>query len=205
MTLIFDKNAWHYRLILWIFGEHFFDDAKIDWPKVESINGDDLKKIGWNGLPRKYTPKTVNFCPYCRAVVGSAISAPFLYIWRLFPHKPKPRRNRQQMLKRMRIQSWIIRIIAASLDIGFGIKNLFGGEIIGALIQFAVAAFVLTGQIWIPPIFKWIAKNTAMKPRKIKVKKPKQTSKIVKKIEEKHDVICPPIFFIDKTSNEEYK
>jgi len=205
MTLIFDKKSWHYRLILWSFGEHFFDDAKIDWPKVESISGDDLKKIEWNGLPRIYSPKTVNFCPYCRAVVGSAISAPFLYIWRLFPHKPKPSRTREEMLKRMRIQSWTIRIIAALLNIGFGIKNLFEGEIIGALIQFVVAAFVLTGQIWIPPIFKLIAKYTAMKPRKPKVKKPKQTSKIVKKIEEKHDVICPPIFFIDKTNNEEYK
>ena len=38
MVLVFNKKTWHYRLILWTFGENFFMDANIDFNALESMS-----------------------------------------------------------------------------------------------------------------------------------------------------------------------
>lgn len=220
MTLIFDKKSWHYRLILWSFGEHFFDDAKIDWKKVDSISGDDLKKIEWNGLPRTYTPKTVNFCPYCRSLVGSIITAPFVYLWRLYPHKPKPPLTREQIKKNSRRRTIISASIASGINVAFGLGHLYkyfvNGdtmELASAILQIGIGIFVIfifTKFEKIGKFIIWMSEHLPKWTRKRKVNVKKQTnkkdpSKLAKKLHEKHEIICPPVFFIDKTNDEEFK
>jgi hypothetical protein len=215
MTLIFNKKSWHYRLILWTFGENFFMNTdKIDWPKVESMKGDDLKEIAWQSLPRIAKPKTVNLCPYCRALIGAALTAPVLYIYRLFPHKKsnKPM-TIEQIRKNSRRRTWISLGIAATINAGFGIKNVLSGDeagLITGLIQIAFGLCFLTGNWWGQYLVKAIVKLSALIPQKKQVKKskesnPKKVHKTLAKIAEKHDIICPPIFFVDMHKPEELK
>lgn len=206
MTIIFDKNSWHYRLVLYAFTPEFFLETDgMDLQAMESVDMENDFKIIY-----KKKPKTVNLCPYCRALVGALIILPFIVLWRLFPHKPKPKRTHAEQMKRIQRQGWIVRIGAAALNIGFGIRHLLNypelSEIIAGTIQLLVAAFVLTGHIWFPSIIKWIIKKFAFKKKKITVssfRKPKKDHKTFQKIVDKHDLICPPIFFVDVKSEDD--
>lgn len=208
MTLVFDKNSWHYRLIEYVFTSNFF--LEVDGIDVQAMETVDMEKDF--RIIYKKKPKTVNLCPYCRAIVGAVILFPFIMFWRLFPHKPKPSKTHLQKMKQLQRQTWIIRGAAAALNIGFGIRHLFNypdvSEIIAGSIQFSVAVFVLTGHLWLPSIIKWIIKKFAFKKKKImqpSTVKPKKEHKTLKKIADKHDIICPPIFFVDVKSEEEFK
>jgi hypothetical protein len=41
--------------------------------------------------------------------------------------------------------------------------------------------------------------------KKVKTPKPKKEHKTLAKIVAKHDIICPPVYFVDKSSPEEHK
>ena len=144
-------------------------DSKIDWKLVDEIEGDKLKQISYQGLPRKYTAKTVNLCPYCRALVGAIITLPLLYLWRLFPHKKKKEMTIQEIRKASHRRSWIARGIGGGLNIALGIKNILdfteGGYIAG-IIQISLGLVFFTAHLWGPGFIKFIIKHSPK--RKIK-------------------------------------
>ena len=218
--LVFDNKSWHYRLILYTFGPKFFlDTSKIDWKLTEEqpVNTPDFKII------YKSLPKTVNLCPYCRAVVYSVMIVPFVYVWRLFPHKPSKELTRKQMMKRMKRRSFFIRTSAGAFNIAFGISHILGDQEYSiAAIQISLGLLlILIFPMWsklfklIAPISKVISPFVksiyAMFPkRKLSEEealyaKEKNPSLIRAKILAEHDKICPPIYFIDKTNKMEHK
>ncbi len=212
MTLVFNKKAWHYRLILYTFGENFFlDTSEIDFKAMESNYNPQTKQEDFK-IIYKTKPKTVNLCPYCRAVVGSALTIPFLYIWRLFPHKPKGPETRASMLKRANRNSWGARIFGASVNLILAAWRLTGEvdtfDIAVATIQTTVAVMLLTGHWWLPGLFRWIIEHTPkrkIKAKAEKIKEPRRPSEFAKKLHKKHDIICPPIFFVDPLDQENMK
>ena len=205
--IVFDKQSWHYRLIRYTFGESFFlDYSEVDWEKTESQPGD-TKNFQ---IFHKSKPKTVNLCPYCRGVVAGVIALPFVFIYKLFPHKPKKQMTHQQIMKNMKFRSNIIRVAAGSINIGLGIRNLYLDEPVAAAVQFAVGIVIMTMHLWLKPFalgimslmlfLKLIHKE---KPKKAKEQKVKNPSLLLTKLNAEHDKICPPIFFIDKKSEDQ--
>ena len=192
--IVYSTSSWHYRLIVYIFSAEFFLETDgFDYQAMDSVSMEKHFKIIY-----KKKPRTVNLCPYCRAVVGAVIMLPFIILWRLFPHKEKIRTH-QEIIKRSQRNSRIAQYITASGMAGFGMWNLSTENYFLAVFYFGLAFF----NLFSVRIFKWIATRLPKKEFKAKpIKKLKVSSKIVKTITEKHDLICPPIFFIDTTANE---
>lgn len=189
--IVYSTSSWHYRLIVYIFSAEFFLETDgFDYQAMESIDMEKHFTIIY-----KKKPRTVNLCPYCRAVVGAAIMLPFIILWRLFPHKKKIYTHKE-IMKRSQIHSRIVLSIAASIMAGIGIWHLTTENYFLAVFYFGFALF----NLFITQIFKWIATRIPEKQFKEKPIK-KQPSKIRDTIIEKHDLICPPIFFIDKTED----
>ncbi len=204
MTLVFNKKAWHYKLILYVWSERFFlDTSELDWKAMEGMKGDEIMDMGWQNVPRLSKPKTVNLCPYCRAVVASVATLPLVFLWRLFPHK-KTERTRAEIMKRSERSSKIIRYSVAGGFVAFGVWKIIDGDWEWSIFYFVLAAFNTKS----PEIFKWV--TTKLNPfldrlfnwqhKRKKESKPKTmkvTPEFFKKLSEKHDAICPPIFFVD--------
>lgn len=160
----------------------------------------------------KKKPKTVNFCPYCRAVVAAIACLPFVYLWRLYPHKPKPKKSHEEIMKGISRRGWIARIIGAGINIGLGIKNiLYGmedGMYISGVIQIIIGVCLLTAHLWAPQMIRWIILHSPKWERKhkpVKIKKPREPSKLAQKIKSKHDIYCPPIFFVENMDQEKLR
>ena len=85
----FNNDSWHYRLVLYVFGKNFFIEKDgIDFAAMEKQFGPNLP-TDYHNMIYKIKPKVVNFCPYCRGVLWSALSLPFVYVWRIFfPYDP---------------------------------------------------------------------------------------------------------------------
>jgi len=98
LTLVFDKNSWHYRLVVYIFTSEFF--LEIDGIDMQSMETVDMEK-DFRIIYKKKT-RTVNLCPYCRAVVGAVMMFPFVVLWRLFPHKKTKQTHAEIMRKSQR-------------------------------------------------------------------------------------------------------
>jgi len=211
--LLFDNHAWHYKLILYTFGEQFFlDTSEVDWKATEdeSLNKEVFQIV------YKSKPKTVNLCPYCRAVVASVITLPIVFLWRLYPHKPKKELTHQEVMKKMRRRSKYIRIAAGSFNISFGIWHILTDQdYTAAAIQiFIGATLILIFPFWshvsrvIVPIIQLIRKvryalfPKTYKIKKTKPKKVKSPSLFMTKIHAEHEKICPAIYFIDKSTEE---
>jgi len=203
--LLYSTDSWHYKIILYVFSKEFFlETDKLDFEAMDAQqeSGDEFKFI------YKMKPRTVNFCPYCRAVVAGITSLPFVYMWRLYPHKPKPKKTQKQILASIRLKGWIVRIVGAGINVSLGIKNIILGTddvtyIIG-IIQLGLAAALLTGHLWGPQLIRWIILHSPKWERKSKPQKIKKRGsfKIIQKIQSTHDIYCPPIFFIDKSDSE---
>ncbi len=203
--LIFNKKAWHYKLIIYSFGESFFlDMSEIDWRATED---NDSNHRGFK-IIYKTKPKTVNLCPYCRAVVASVISLPVLWLWRKLPHKEKKPQTHEESMKNLKRRSLFIRLGAGGMNIAFGIGHIFGDQ------EYTIAAIQIiigVGIIFIYPIGKLAFKIYDLWPkqkRKVKVAKPekhKNPSLIMTKLNAEHEKICPPIFFIDKQREDNLK
>jgi len=202
--LLYNTDSWHYVLVLYVFTKEFFMETDgLDFKAMDSqynpqTKTDDFKII------YKMKSRTVNFCPYCRAVLGASLMLPFVYLWRLYPHKPKPKKTHAEIMKNIHRRGWIARIGAASINAGFGINHLINGlddgTFVIAIIQFALAASLLTGHLWAPQIIRWLILHSPKWERKPKPDKPtksKEPSKIVQKIKSTHDIYCPPIFFVE--------
>jgi len=184
----------------------------LDFEAMESQYDPQTKQEGEFKFIYKKKAKTINFCPYCRAVVAAITCLPFVYLWRLYPHKPKPKKTHAETMKSMNRKTLIIRIFAVSFLVAFGIKNIiFGMEdntyIIG-ITQLMISALIFSGYSWAPPMFRWIILHSPKWERKHKpekIKKPREPSKIMQKIQSKHDVYCPPIFFVEDIDQEKLK
>lgn len=148
----------------------------------------------------KKKPRTVNLCPYCRAVVGAVIMFPFIVLYRLFPHKKK-NYTHQEIMKRSQRNSKIVRIIAAGGMAVLGVWSITTENYFLAVFHFGLVVF----NLFSVQILTWIAKRIPQRKYKIQqYKEPKQPSKIVKIISEKHNLVCPPIFFVDTTDKENF-
>ncbi len=179
----------------------------MDWKAIEQIDSSKYKDMSWKDFPRLEKPRTVNLCPYCRAVVGSVITLPFIFLWRLFPHKKREETHAQVMARSQR-NSKIVRFAVAAGFAGFGTyKIIVEGDFYFGAFYLVLAAFNVKS----PEIFKWIAKQS-MKikwpKRQSKVKKQKSkrvTPEFFKKLQEKHDLVCPPVYFVDVKEPEELR
>ena len=193
-NLVYTTNSWHYRLIVYVFTTEFF--LEIDGIDIQAMDATAINKDF--RIIYKKKPRTVNLCPYCRAIVGAVIIFPFVVLYRLFPHKKKIRTHEE--IRRISQRNSKIAIIGAMVSLGvIGVWNLTTGNYLFAAFNFGLVVFNLFGV----RIITWILKR--MPKRKFKekpTKEPKQPSKIIKTISEKHDLICPPIYFIDKSDEE---
>ena len=134
---------------------------------------------------------------------------PLVYLWRLYPHKPKPKKTHAQIMKGIRLKGWIARIAGSGLNFALGIKNIIFIEndftIIAGLIQIGLGVALLTGDRWAPQIIRWIIEHSPKRKHKVKAKKVSKENKpseFAKKLHEKHEIICPPIFFVEEHNPE---
>lgn len=183
----------------------------IDLEAMESQYNSQTKREEFEFIYKKKA-KTINFCPYCRAIVAALACLPFVYLWRLYPHKPKPKKTHEQVMKSVRLKGWIARIIGCGINVALGIKNIiFGmddGMYISGIIQIILGAGLLTAHLWVPQIVRWIILHSPKWERKQKlqkVKKPREPSKLEQKIKSKHDIYCPPIFFVGSINEEKLR
>jgi hypothetical protein len=96
-------------------------------------------------------PKVVNFCPYCRGVLWSALSLPFVYGWRtFFPHDPTKVMTHKQTMRRMKIRGIIIRSIAGCVQFPFALMNYLGGNFEIAIVQVFIGFIIITTLAFLP-------------------------------------------------------
>ena len=190
LTLVFDKNSWHYKLVVYVFGVDFFLETDgFDIQAMSTVNMEKDFKIIY-----KKKPRTVNLCPYCRAIVGALIMFAFIVLWRLFPHKEK-KLTHAQIIKRSQRNTRIVRGLVCGFMGVMGIWKFIEGEYGMVVFYGAMVIF----NIYSVQILKWIAKNLPKNKLKRQTpQKPKVPSKLAQSISEKHDIVCPPVFFIDK-------
>lgn len=201
LTLIYNTKTWHYKLILYVWGKNFFlDTSEIDMRALMDLDSTKLANLSWKQYPRIVKPRTVNFCPYWRAVIASVITIPLVFLWRLFPHKPKKARTHAEIIKSSERRSKITRYALAAGMAAFGVWKIIDGDWPWSIFYFLIAVFNLKS----PEILKWTAKHLSkiyLPKRKLKKYKPKRktvTPAFFKKLQEKHEIICPPIFFVEK-------
>ena len=210
--LLYQTNSWHYRLVLYIFTKEFFlETTGLDYKAMDSQYNLQTKRDDFKFIYKKKT-KTINFCPYCRAVFAAVTLLPFVYLWRLYPHKPKPKKTHAEIMKSIHRRGWMARIIGAGINVAFGINHFVtgwdDGTFVIAFIQFTLAAFLLTGHLWMPQMIRWIILHSPKWERKHKlekIKKPREPSKLVQKIKSQHDIYCPPIFFVENVNQEKLR
>jgi len=210
--LLYNTNSWHYRLVLYIFSNDFFmETAGLDYKAMDSQCTSQSKSDEFEFIYIK-KQKVVNFCPYCRAVLAAITSLPFVYLWRLYPHKPKPKKTHVEIMKSIHRKSWIARIIGFSINVVMGVKNIVSledGAIIIGVIQILIGTALLTGHLWAPQVIRWIILYSPKWVRESKsqdnIKKSTKPSKLVQKIKSTHDVYCPPIFFIQKVDEKKLR
>jgi len=213
--LHFNTSSWHYRLVMYIFGKNFFTEH-------DTIDMTEYKKSAKIVWTRK--PKVINFCPYCRGVLWSALSLPFVYIWRIFfPHDSTKVMTHEQTMKRMKIRGMLIRSIGGSIQFPFALMNYLSGEYLIAAINIIAGFLIIATFVFIPgnnrlkkilgsplekylwplikPIINFISKSFEKKEEK-KIHKPKNPSILAAYLHTKHSAICPPVCFIEKVDQE---
>ena len=186
----------HYLLVLYVFGKNFFTERdSIDFTATEK-----KMSVVWSRKPR-----VVNFCPYCRAIFASIVCIPFVYVWRLYPHKPKKEKTHEEIMRSMKRRNILIRSIAGGINIALGIEKLVTGEYYFAAIQIGIGVILILAfqfaHVFSPILNAIVNFLTIYWPRKRyreKTPKPVKSPSLIKTyITKKHDVFCPPIAFVD--------
>ncbi len=183
-------------LVKYVFTSEFF--LTIDGIDAKAMDSIDMEKDF--RIIYKKKPKTINLCPYCRAIIASIVSLPFVYLWRKIHKNQNKPKTHAQIMKSMERRGHIIRLIGGGINIAFGIKNIVFDEQLVGIIQIGIGIALIVGYKYIPDIIRqitirWPAKKQS-KPKSQKLDK--KQSKLVKTISEKHDLICPPIWFVHK-------
>lgn len=196
--IVFNTGSWHFKLVMYVFGNNFFTEQ-------DYIDLDKYDKGGEIVWTRK--PKVVNFCPYCRAVVGAAWMIPFVFVWRLFPHKEKKQLTRGQIMRRMKIRQMIILSIAGGLNIALGVSKIPEGEYQIGILQIGLGVGLIIGFLYggkLVPYFSrfldFVVKHWPKKKEKPeKIKNPSfLRTYLGTYLNTKHHKICPPVAFIDQ-------
>ncbi len=224
--LHFNTLSWHYRLVMYVFGNNFFtENDTVDMTEYRKS-----AKIVWT---RK--PKVINFCPYCRGVLWSVLSLPFVYVWRIFfPHDPTKELTHAQTMRRMKIRGILIRSIGGGIQFPFAVGNYLNGNYEGAIVNLAFGVGIIATFMFLPgnkrvhkflriPINKRISK-ILVTPFKylwmlidpiiahiVKYFEEKDKNKtknpniIITYLHSKHSEICPPVCFIEKVDQENFR
>lgn len=209
--LHFNTQSWHYRLVLYVFGKNFFlERDTVDYEATEK-----KRELVWTKKP-----KVINFCPYCRGVLWSTISLPFVFVWRLYPHKPAEERTHEEVMKRMKRRGILIRSIGGSVQFPFALMNYLQGSELAAAINIIAGVGIMASFAFLPgnkhakkilmpvflaigKIFDFISKHWPKKKEKdLMPPKIKNPSLVREYLHEKHSVICPPVCFIEKVDQE---
>lgn len=219
--LQYSSSSWHYRLVLYVYGKWFFTVKYTDFSIIRT--DEERKKL--STYPEYYNSvkvKHVNFCPYCRAVLGSIFLLPFSIIYKLFPHKEKKDLTWDERKKKRDLHFKIMRAGVGCFNITLGLKNIFLDQdmLFVGLFQIFMGLFLM----FLPQSIKIIRKITPpirtgynkiklflirVKIIRIKIKyKPKKIDEDKKPnfisafFEVNHDKYCPPVFFTDDKNNE---
>jgi len=147
----FNDDSWHYRLVLYVFGKNFFIEK-------DGLDFDAMNKMYDSKIPTEYykmiyktKPKVVNFCPYCRGVLWSALSLPFVYVWRaFFPHDPTKERTHAETMRRMKIRGYLIRSIGGGIQFPFALGNYLSGNYEGAIVNIVFGVGIIATFIFLP-------------------------------------------------------
>jgi len=221
----FITDSWHYRLVLYVFGKNFFIEKDgFDFAAMDKQFGPNLP-TDYHKLIYKTKPKVINFCPYCRGVLWSALSLPFVYVWRIFfPYDPTKERTHAETMRRMKIRGILIRSIGGSIQFPIALMNYLNGNYIVAVANIAIGFLIIGTFLFLPghkrtqkilgapfryilllikPIVNFIGKYFEKKEeKKIQKKSPKNPSIVVTYLQSKHHALCPPVCFIDKYDQE---
>jgi len=203
-------------MVLYVFGKNFFLERKtLDFDATEKT-----KKVVWTRLP-----KVVNFCPYCRGVLYSAISLPFVYVWRLLPHKESKELSHKETMARSKKRGMWIRCISGTVQFPFAVVAIIAENYLTALTHIILGisliyVFVVLPSRWeetkkilgpplkkyvwplIKPIFNYISNYFEEKDNVEKEYKVKNPSIFKAYLHSKHSAICPVVCFIDKADQE---
>ena len=138
-----------------------------------------------------FTPKRINFCPYCRAVVMSTVLFPFAVIKNLIPQRKKKPFD----IKKSRRNTKIIKIVVIGVFTVWGTVNLLQGDYLMAIFQYSVGSF----QLWGKYLFEYIAKWTAKREEKQENPPvlPKNPSLLLAYLKSNHSKVCPPVTFVE--------
>jgi hypothetical protein len=211
--LQFNTDSWHYRLVLYVFGKNFFTEQ-------DTLDFDECEKTGTLVWIRK--PKVVNFCPYCRGVLWSTLSLPFVYVWRLFPHKKKTLTHEETM-KRLIRRGNIMKSLGGAIQFPLAALRIMDGDYVTAAVQIIfgvtlILMFISPGSDRTPIVYKYlgppmkkylgpsisvilkfISKHWPKKKQMAKkeIIKPKSPSLLMTYLETNHSKICPPVAFVD--------
>ncbi len=140
--LHFNNQCWHYRLVLYVFGKNFF----LERETIDFVASEKQRK-----LVRIRKPKVVNFCPYCRGVLWSALSLPFVYMWRIFfPHDPTKERTHAETMRRMKIHGYLIRSIGGSIQFPLALWNYLNGEYLIATLNVFFGFLIIATFVFLP-------------------------------------------------------
>ncbi len=169
----FNNNSWHYKLVLYVFGKNFFIEKDgLDFAAMEKQFGPNLP-TDYHNMIYKTKPKVVNFCPYCRGILWSALSLPFVYVWRIFfPHDPTKERTHAETMRRMKIRGMLARSIGGGIQFPFALGNYLSGNYEGAIINVAFGVGIIATFIFLPGnkrVSKFFNSPSSKKIRKILV------------------------------------
>lgn len=214
---VFNTNSWHFKLVMYVFGDSFFNTQELDLDAtIKKIEFRPAKRLDWNnkednklvkveGEPDSFVyksiPKIVNLCPYCRAVVAAIPLVPFAFVAKRIPRREKKPFD----IKKSRRNTKIIKIVAIVIFAVWGTINLLQGNYAMAIFQYSVASF----HWWNKYLFEYLIKRAAKRAeKKLKDRKPeeedtqKNPSLLLAYLKSNHSKVCPPIAFVDKNDTE---
>lgn len=160
----------------------------------------DLFKEKRSQMIYKSIPKTVNLCPYLRALVSAVILFPFAIIAKRIPK----RKEKPFDIKKSRRNTKIIKIGLVVFFAVWGTINLLQGNYGIAIFHYAAGSFQWWGKYFFEYITKWAEKREAKKDKKEDdtPKVQKNPSLFLTYLKSNHNKVCPPIAFVDSNDTE---
>ena len=158
----------------------------------------DLFKVKRTKLIYKSIPKTVNLCPYLRAVVAATILFPFAVIAKLIPK----RKEKPFDIKKSRRNTKIIKAVVIVIFAVWGSINLLQGNYAIAIFQYAAGSFQWWGKYLFEYLSERVEKREAKKEKDDTPELPKNPSLFLAYLKSNHSKVCPPIAFVNENDTE---